>query len=177
MESSLEILSISFKKKNVFFPFYKSTSHTKSWYREVLWYCVVWVSSVQATCSIRLKIMDSFNMEIIEMVWLLLWRCGCCVELVVINVKVWLRADVKVWLLCWDGCAQIVVTIVVIVMCAGYLYHLTLKIVDSLNIEELRTKKQDLLKQLTKPLTKRIVQVSCGQNTQCLKSCSLWGLS
>lgn len=50
-------------------------------------------------------------------------------------------------------------------MCAGYLYHLTLKIVDSLNIEELRTKKQDLLKQLTKPLTKRIVQVSGGQNT------------
>ncbi|XP_076456282.1 sodium-dependent phosphate transport protein 2A-like [Babylonia areolata] len=41
----------------------------------------------------------------------------------------------------------------------GYLYFLTLEIVQSLNMEELRTKKQDLLKQLTKPLTKRIVQV------------------
>lgn len=108
-----------------------------------------------------------------------------------------MTAVVKVWLLCGACCDQcegvithrcegVIVVLgwlctdscdhccdVVIVMCAGYLYHLTLKIVDSLNIEELRTKKQDLLKQLTKPLTKRIVQVSCGQNTQCLKSCSL----
>nr|KAG5705673.1 hypothetical protein BaRGS_026612 [Batillaria attramentaria] len=41
----------------------------------------------------------------------------------------------------------------------GYLYHLTSEIVKSLNMEQLRTKKQDLLKQLTKPLTSRIVQI------------------
>ncbi|KAL8570992.1 hypothetical protein ACOMHN_037852 [Nucella lapillus] len=41
----------------------------------------------------------------------------------------------------------------------GYLYYLTLEIVQSLNLEGMRTKKQDLLKKLTKPLTKRIVQV------------------
>ena len=58
----------------------------------------------------------------------------------------------------------------VTVVCAGYLYHLTLKIVDSLNIEELRTKKRDLLKQLTKPLTKRIVRVSHRQHVQSVGS-------
>ena len=60
-------------------------------------------------------------------------------------------------------------------VCAGYLYHLTLKIVDSLNIEELRTKKQDLLKLLTKPLTKRIVQVSHRQHVQSVGSLTACG--
>ncbi|PVD35712.1 hypothetical protein C0Q70_02675 [Pomacea canaliculata] len=42
---------------------------------------------------------------------------------------------------------------------AGYLYHLTTQIVQSLNLENLHTQNQDLLKKLTKPLTQRIVTV------------------
>ncbi|GFN93139.1 sodium-dependent phosphate transport protein 2a [Plakobranchus ocellatus] len=41
----------------------------------------------------------------------------------------------------------------------GYLYHLTGLIIDSLNMENVKANKQDLLKKLTKPLTSRIVKV------------------
>ena len=51
-------------------------------------------------------------------------------------------------------------------MLTGYLFHLTQEIVDSLNMEELKTQKRDLLKQLTKPLTSRIVQVSLYPTVQ-----------
>ncbi|GFO40645.1 sodium-dependent phosphate transport protein 2a [Plakobranchus ocellatus] len=41
----------------------------------------------------------------------------------------------------------------------GYLYHLTGLIIDSLNMENVKANKQDLLKKLTKPLTSQIVTV------------------
>lgn len=43
--------------------------------------------------------------------------------------------------------------------CTGYLYHFTQIIVDSFNMEDMKAKKQDLLKKLTKPLTSRIIKV------------------
>ncbi|CAL1526046.1 unnamed protein product [Lymnaea stagnalis] len=42
---------------------------------------------------------------------------------------------------------------------AGYLYHLTGAIVNSLDIDHMRAKNQDLLKTITKPLTSKIVQI------------------
>ncbi|XP_059154731.1 sodium-dependent phosphate transport protein 2A-like [Physella acuta] len=43
--------------------------------------------------------------------------------------------------------------------CTGYLYHLTGAVVNSLNMEHMKAKNQDLLKVLTKPLTSKIVQI------------------
>ncbi|PVD35711.1 hypothetical protein C0Q70_02674 [Pomacea canaliculata] len=59
--------------------------------------------------------------------------------------------------------------------CAGYLFHLTSVLVENLNLENLHTKDQDLLKQLTKPLTQRIVMFGDTERESCLEIGKTWG--
>jgi len=50
----------------------------------------------------------------------------------------------------------------VLTVVAGYLYHVTSCIMSSFNIEEsMSVGNRDILRTITKPLTKLIVQVNC----------------
>ena len=51
-----------------------------------------------------------------------------------------------------------VISMLVLELCTGYLYHVTGAIVEGLEAEQ-RSKPPDLLKALTKPLSKSIVQI------------------